>query len=181
MLERIHPEDRARVQEILHSGSLRGANFDFEHRFLMPDGSVKYMHVLAHAMKDGSDNIEYVGAAMDVTASRLANEERRNSEERYRDLVNLAPDAIYLIDQNGKVVTANPSGLDLWGGKMEEMQFLPLAETYLPEEREIQRERLEELKAGARLRFERIFVRKDGSGISVEVSASAMHHGYCQA
>ena len=98
----------------------------------MPDGSVKYMHVLAHAMKDGSDNIEYVGAAMDITASRLANEERRNSEERYRDLVNLAPDAIYLIDQNGKVVTANPSGLDLWGGKMEEMQFLPLAETYLP-------------------------------------------------
>jgi PAS domain-containing protein len=49
VLERVHPDDRARVEELFHFGSEHGANFDFEHRFLMPDGSVKHMHVLAHA------------------------------------------------------------------------------------------------------------------------------------
>src|SRR5437773_4624291 len=67
VLQRVHPEDIARVQEILDRASHCGTDLDFEHRFLMPDGSVKYVHVLAHALQDQSGNIEYVGSAMDIT------------------------------------------------------------------------------------------------------------------
>ena len=70
--QRIHPEDIARVQETLDRASQGGTDLDFEHRFLMPDGSVKYVHVLAHAVRDQLGNVEYVGAAMDITAERRA-------------------------------------------------------------------------------------------------------------
>ncbi|MGA8152186.1 MAG: PAS domain S-box protein [Terriglobales bacterium] len=181
VLERVHPEDRASVRERLDYASRRGADLDFEHRLLMPDGSVKHVHVLAHAMKAGAGGLEYVGAAMDVTASQLAEEELRKSEEKYRDLVTLASDAIYVIDQHGNIVSTNPAGLELWGGGAEDLKCLPLKETYLPEELDLQHTRLEQLRAGVRLRFERTFLRKDGSGVPVEVSASPMHHGYSQA
>lgn len=181
VFERIHPEDRAWVQKALDLSSQRGSDLDFEHRLLMPDGSVKYLHVLAHAMKDASGNLEYFGAAMDITARRRAEEELRNSEEKYRDLVNLGLDAIYLIDHDGNIVSANPAGVELWGGEADDLRCLPLADTYLPEERDIQQARLEQLRAGDRLRFDRTFVRKDGSSVPVEITASPMQHGYCQA
>jgi len=110
ILQRIHPEDIARVQETLDRASQGGTDLDFEHRFLMPDGSVKYVHVLAHAVRDPLGNVEYVGAAMDITAERRAQDDLRKSEEKYRDLVDLSPDAIYMVKENN-FVSANPAGL----------------------------------------------------------------------
>ena len=51
-LERVHPEDRALVQRTLDRASGDGKDFDYEHRLLMPDGSVKYIRVVAHAVRD---------------------------------------------------------------------------------------------------------------------------------
>ena len=41
----------------------------------MPGGSIKHLHVVAHAVKDASDKLEFVGAVMDITAIRRAEEE----------------------------------------------------------------------------------------------------------
>ena len=75
VLARIHPEDRARVQQYLERVSDDGRDWDFEHRLLMPDGSIKYVHAAAHAVKDASGKLEFVGAVMDITATRQAEEE----------------------------------------------------------------------------------------------------------
>ena len=180
VFQRVHPEDIARVQETLDRASHCGTDLDFEHRFLMPDGSVKYVHVLAHAVQDQLGNIEYVGAAMDITAERRAEDELRKSEEKYRDLVDLSPDAIYVVDKEGKFVSANPAGLELLRCTAQDVAGMPVVETYLPEERAVYRARLEQLNAGTCLRFERIFVHKDGTQVPVEVLTSAMRHGYSQ-
>ena len=45
-----------------------------EHRLLLPDGSIKHIDVVAHATGHASDRLEYVGALMDVTNTRLAQE-----------------------------------------------------------------------------------------------------------
>jgi hypothetical protein len=42
-------------------------DFDVAHHLLIPDGSVKFVHVLSHALKDAGGNLEVVGALMDVT------------------------------------------------------------------------------------------------------------------
>jgi PAS domain S-box-containing protein len=180
VFQRVHPEDIARVQETLDRGAQTGTDLDFEHRFLMPDGSVKYVHVLAHAVQDQLGNIEYVGAAMDITAERRAEDELRKSEEKYRDLVDLSPDAIYVVDKEGHLVSANPAGLELLRCTAQDVAGMPVVETYLPEERGMYCERLKKLNAGAPLRFERIFVRKDATQVPVEVSSSSMRHGYSQ-
>ena len=67
VLERVHPDDRAFVQRILDRAFRDGTDVDFEHRFLMPDDSVKFVRVVAQAVRDESGHLEYIGAGMDVT------------------------------------------------------------------------------------------------------------------
>ena len=72
VLQRVHPEDKVLVQQLLDRASRDGTDFDFEHRLLMPDGSIKYVHVVSHGMKDDLGNLEFVGSVMDVTAAKRA-------------------------------------------------------------------------------------------------------------
>jgi PAS domain S-box-containing protein len=82
--QRIHPDDRAFVQQILDGAFRDGTSVDFEHRFLMPDGSVKYIRVLAKAVRDESGNLEYIGAGIDLTEQKWAQAERERLEQRLR-------------------------------------------------------------------------------------------------
>src|SRR5271168_2808506 len=77
---RIHPDDRERVRQTLDRASEARANLDYEHRLLMPDGSVKHLHVLARVLENSSGSLEYVGAVMDITAAKQAEETLRESE-----------------------------------------------------------------------------------------------------
>jgi PAS domain S-box-containing protein len=84
ILQRVHPEDAVHVKQTIESASLNGEDFEREYRLVMPDNSVKYVHVVAHALSDKSGRIEFVGAVMDVT-------ERKRAEEALREAqVNLA-------------------------------------------------------------------------------------------
>ena len=69
---RVHPEDQALLGDMLERARNEAADFEYEHRLLMPDGSVKYVHLVAHATRDGNGRLEYIGAAQDVTQSRVA-------------------------------------------------------------------------------------------------------------
>jgi PAS domain S-box-containing protein len=74
VLQRVHPEDRALVRGTIERASREGKNFDYEYRLLMPDGSVKHVHVVAHAVRDHGSQLEFIGALMDVTAAKQAGE-----------------------------------------------------------------------------------------------------------
>jgi PAS domain S-box-containing protein len=74
ILERAHPEDRAGVERTIERSARDGEDIDYEHRLLMPDGSVKYVHVVAHAVRDQAGQLEFIGAVVDVTAAKQAEE-----------------------------------------------------------------------------------------------------------
>jgi len=80
ILQRVHPEDAALVKQTIERASQDGKNFEHEYRLLMPDGSVKHLHVVAHALSDESGSAEFVGAVMDVTVAKQAEETLRKSE-----------------------------------------------------------------------------------------------------
>jgi PAS domain S-box-containing protein len=105
----------------------------------------------------------------------------RTSEEKYRDLINASPDAISVIDADGKCVLVNPAGVKLAGRPESELIGSSIAETYLPEERHQFKDRIDKLKAEGSFRFERKFLRKNGDVIPVEVSLSALRGRYYQA
>ena len=67
VMQRIHPDDRAMMRQLIDETSSGKKDFDVTHRLLMPDGSIKFVHVLSHALKDAAGNLEVVGALMDVT------------------------------------------------------------------------------------------------------------------
>jgi PAS domain S-box-containing protein len=81
VLERTHPDDRARVQKTIDDAAQEKKDLDFEHRLLMPDGSVKYVHVVGRPSKeDEYGTLEFVGAITDITERKHAEEVRRRSE-----------------------------------------------------------------------------------------------------
>src|SRR5436305_7895724 len=80
LLQRVHPEDAALVKQTIERASQDGKNFEHEYRLLMPDGSVKHVHVVAHALSNGSGSVEFVGAVMDVTVAKQAEEALRQAQ-----------------------------------------------------------------------------------------------------
>jgi len=70
---RIHPEDLSIFQEHIEQSRRDGSDVQLEFRLQMPDGAIKYVHVVAHTRSDRGE-LEYIGAVQDVT-------ERRSSEE----------------------------------------------------------------------------------------------------
>jgi PAS domain S-box-containing protein len=71
VLQRVHPEDRSLVEQFQERASQEGCDWNFDYRLSMPDGSVKYLHVVAHAAKDEAGrDVRLVGAVMDVTAAK---------------------------------------------------------------------------------------------------------------
>jgi PAS domain S-box-containing protein len=81
ILQRTHPEDRTFVQETLDQAARDRKAFDFEHRLLMPDGSVKYVRVVGHpSTNDESGDFEFVGAVTDISESKRAGELLQESE-----------------------------------------------------------------------------------------------------
>jgi PAS domain S-box-containing protein len=80
VIDRTHPDDRHRVRQLLEQVSTDGAGFDTKHRLLMPDGEVKYLHVVAHAMRDSSGVVEFIGAVTDLTPAKKADESLRKAQ-----------------------------------------------------------------------------------------------------
>lgn len=71
---RVHPEDITMLDDMIEQARKGVGDFEYEHRLLMPDGSVKYVHLLAHGIRDNQQQLEYIGAAQDVTQRRCSEE-----------------------------------------------------------------------------------------------------------
>jgi PAS domain S-box-containing protein len=72
LLARVHPDDYALVQRVIDRAKNDRQDFAFEHRLQLPGGTVKHVRVVARAMRSETDNVDFVGAVMDVTSIKLA-------------------------------------------------------------------------------------------------------------
>ena len=128
ILQRVHPEDAAFVKQTIDRASQDGKDFDFEHRLLMPDGFVKHVHVVAHALRDESGDIEFVGAVMDVTEQRQAKaalekafDEIKKSEDRLRMVIDTIPGMVWSGLTDGTFDFVNQPWLRYLGCSWEEL------------------------------------------------------------
>jgi PAS domain S-box-containing protein len=114
ILQRIHPEDADMVKQTIERASQDGRDFDHEYRLVMPDRSVKHVHVVAHALSDESGGIEIVGAVMDVTAAKQA-------EGRTRQIIDTIPAYAWSTAPDGSADFINQRFADFTGRSIEEL------------------------------------------------------------
>ncbi len=111
VLQRAHPDDLALLHRIIEGASSGEKDFDYEHRLLMPDGSVKHVHVVGHAVRDESGRTALVGAVMDVTAAKQAEAALRERA----NLLNLTRDSVFVRDMDGVISYWNRGAEQLYG------------------------------------------------------------------
>jgi PAS domain S-box-containing protein len=108
VLQRVHPDDTALVKETVERASQDGKDFEHEYRLVMPDGAVKHVHVVAHAERDESGELEFVGAVMDTTEGKRAEKKLRRSEESLLEAQKLSHTGSWRHDVASGVVTVSP-------------------------------------------------------------------------
>src|SRR6266516_4400091 len=177
----LFPRNRRFAREMLED-LLKGKARTYELRWRTKDGAIVHFDgVSVPRLSSNGEFLSTLCTLRDVTERKWAEEKLGKSEEKYRDLIEISPDAIYVVDANGICVLGNRAGAELAGISQDELVGTPVTDTYLPEERHVFQERLEKLKTERTVRFERKFVRKNGEIVPVEVSVSAIRGGYFQA
>ena len=120
VIQRIHPDDRARVQQTIDRASRDGKDFAHGYRLLMPDGSIKHVHATAHAVTDASADIEFVGAVTDITSRKRAEAELHEAQAnlahvtRVTALGELAASIAHEVNQPLAAVVANAAACLHW-------------------------------------------------------------------
>ena len=173
VFQRIHPQDRALAQQVIDGASQTGTDFEHEYRLVMPDGRVKHIHVIAHALPNASGNIELIGAVTDIT-------ERKTAEDKIRRLVDAGILGIFIANVEGEIVEANQAFLqmlqydrqDLVSGRLRWTDLTP-AEWRERDERAL----TEALATGVFQPYEKEFLRKDGSRVPVLVGGALFQGG----
>jgi PAS domain S-box-containing protein len=118
VFQRIHPDDRDLVQQIIDDASEEREYLDFEHRLIMPDGSVKHLHVMARALTPSSGKLEFVGAVTDITAAKQAEDKLRRNEWNLLEAQRLGRSGSWSLDvSSGTVTTASPEMFRAFGVK----------------------------------------------------------------
>ncbi len=164
----VHPEDRARVamswKSLLESGP---SLLDNQFRIVRPDGAVRTVYTRLHVDRDDSGRaVRILGVCQDVTDRKLAEEEARATEERFRTMVeNVRDYAIYMLDPRGYITSWNLGAERIKGYLADETIGKHYSLFFLPEhtERGDPGLQLEFAAIQGRYESEGWSVRKDGS------------------
>jgi len=114
----IHPDDREWVSMLHQKAYTSGEPFHMLERIVRPDGEVRFLSSSGEvAMDDSGTPVRMHGTCVDVTDRVLAEREREHISARFKGLVESAPDAILVLDDEGRILEANPRAHELLGGR----------------------------------------------------------------
>jgi PAS domain S-box-containing protein len=178
--QHVHPADKKRVlKEIQHI--FEKQHQVCEYRFLRKDGQYIWLRDEMKLVRDPKGNpVEVVGFWLDITERKQAEEGLKQSERRYRRLVELAPDSMVTVNLNGIVTSCNSaltevtgySRTEILGKHFSEVGFLKAAA--LDKHSDLFNPLT---KSKTRKPFEIEFHRKDGSVLWVEAHISLLDDG----
>ena len=135
-LDGVHPDDRSRFKEALQ-GLVKGKLIEgFECRVIRPEGSTSWVLCRGYTVRNAQGEVvRLVGSAEDITERKFAEEALRESEDRYRDLVEHSNDLICTHDLQGILLSVNEPPLRILGYTREELLNKPLRNFVTPETR----------------------------------------------
>ena len=176
-LDAVHPEDRGPTRDAWRREVEGGALYETEYRTHTRDGAWRWYAVRGVPVRDaGGTAREWVGVCIDIDERKRAEAELRESEERYRTLVDTAPDAVF-VHQDGIVVLANREATALFGAAdAAELVGRPVEDLVAPDSLKLARARTARLtEPGQRNELaEMRYRRLDGSPFPVEAASAAV-------
>jgi len=180
--ESIHPEDRERIVSGIHGLIDSGAqSWIDEYRFRRRDGTYVFILDRGFVIRDAAGKaVRMIGAMQDITARKMAEEALREAEDRYRRLVELSPEPIF-VHQDMKYVYVNLAAVKLLGAvNAQELLGRSVFDFAHPDLSETIRERIRiQLERGRPAPvMEQAYLRMDRSVVEVEVSSAPFQfHG----
>jgi len=154
---RIHPDDVERVKEAFRALLKQNSGFDLEYRIQRKDGKWIWVRDRAVAVSKEDGVLYAYGVFTDITERKLAEEALRESEEKYRFLVNSSGYPITVFSADGILELINPEGADNLGGVPEDFVGKSMYELF-PEKAEFLMERHRRiLESETVMEFEDVF------------------------
>ena len=119
---RIHPEDRKRVQEAFQKSKIEKTDYQADYRIVLPGGTIQYQHSIGYPfLNESGDLMEFVGMAMDVTEQWEAKEALRLSEHNLRLMIGTIPGFVWLANPAGEVDYMNERILGYFNATLEDV------------------------------------------------------------
>ncbi|MFO7803073.1 MAG: PAS domain S-box protein, partial [Desulfovermiculus sp.] len=132
-LERVHPDDRTKV-DAAYTSSLKDGrdSYEVDHRIIRADtGEIRYVHERCFHERDSEGNVpRSVGMVQDITRRKTAEEDLRLSEKNLSQTLHSIGDAVISTDRMGGIVRMNPVAESLTGWSFEEAQGKPLTKVF---------------------------------------------------
>lgn len=121
-MERVHPDDRARIRQVHERAVRELAPFETEERIVRADGDVRILLTNGKVLSDESGRpVRLRGVCRDVTEERTARENARRAASRFETLIQSSPDAIVVVDATGGITSVNPQAERFFGYTASEM------------------------------------------------------------
>ena len=175
-MDAIHAADHERVaMSITQVIRQKMPSASEEFRITQRDGSIRWISARTFPIRNEAGRVyRLAGIAEDITERKRMEGTLRESEERYRLLIQLSPDAIY-IQSDGKIVFVNDAGLALFGAsRADQLIGLPVVDLIHPDYRKIALDQFQRLRStkARQPRVEEKYLRLNGSPFDVEVIAA---------
>ena len=177
---RIHPDDLARVKKgifaVIEGG---GASWSDEYRFRRRDGSSAEIFDRGYVLRDASGApLRMIGAMMDITKRKLAEEQVRQSEERYRELVEDVREAIFTLAPDGAIASLNQAAEKILGWSREAWVGRPFLPLVHEADRDLASDMLRRVTRGEKPEsFELRLINRGGSPVALEFTVTPRHAG----
>jgi PAS domain S-box-containing protein len=173
---RVHPDDidliKEKTADLLKTGA-SASKYRIRHK------SGHYVTRLAKSKVIHSDGkpVAVLAILRDVTEMEMAEKTLRESERKYRQLMEQASEGIFVVDQKTRYLDVNPAGLEMVGYSLEELRGMTITDLMPPGEFEKVPSRFSEILSGKTVVSERTLRRKDGSLFQAELTAKLMPDG----
>lgn len=141
----VHPEDIKKADQEVQEAISGNGIFDTQFRIVTPNGEIRHLKAFAKVIKDKNGKaIRMTGVNYDITNITHAKKALKESEDKFQSIYNNSPSGIFRSTPDGKVVSANPAFLEIYGFKnITDLQNIPAQDYYTSlKDREIMLKRI---------------------------------------
>jgi PAS domain S-box-containing protein len=150
----VHPDDRTHVEECLRRAIAGDIPYNVEYRVRVPGGGIRWVHSMAEVVRDHQgQGVKLLGTLMDITERKMAELALRESEERYRSVIETAGSIILVLSPDGRILEWNHEAESVYGWRRQEVIGRDCVELCLPADTQgLLRDHLEQVLAGKEIR-----------------------------